>query len=165
MKNTGRTVSALLCAVMICLLLGACGSGTKVRDDVAVSDIVAKVSESIGKTDSLVEADANYIKGFMKTDPAEFGEYAMLINAYGVNIDEFGIFKAGGSMSAEDIKATVDAYLQLRRDSWMDEYMPEEKPKLTSAEVKVLGDYVMYCILSDSDKTAAFAAFEDALSK
>ena len=42
--------------------------------------------------------------------------------------------------------------------------MPEEKPKLESAEVHVKGDYVMYCILSDKDKTAAFKAFEDALS-
>ncbi|MGN1003020.1 MAG: DUF4358 domain-containing protein, partial [Oscillospiraceae bacterium] len=93
------------------------------------------------------------------------GEYAMLINAYGVNIDEFGIFKAGENMSAADIKAVVDSYLQLRLDSWMDEYMPEEKPKLTSAEVKVVGNYVMYCILSDGDKTTAFAVFEDALTK
>lgn len=165
MKNTGRIVSALLSALMICLLLGACGDSAKVRDDVAVSDIAASICQSLGKTDSLTQVDANYIKGFMKTDPAEFGEYAMLINVYGVNIDEFGVFKAGESMSAEDIKTTVEAYLQLRKDSWMDEYMPEEKPKLTSAEVKVLGNYVMYCILSDSDKTAAFAAFEDALSK
>lgn len=164
MKKTRRAVSALLCAAMICLLLCTCGSST-VRDDVAVSDIAAKVSQSIGKADSLVEADANYIKGYMKTDPEKFGGYTMLINAYGVNIDEFGIFKAGENMSAEDIKAVVESYLQLRLDSWMDEYMPEEKPKLTGAEVKLMGSYVMYCILSDADKTTAFAAFEEALTK
>ena len=41
--------------------------------------------------------------------------------------------------------------------------MPEERPKLDSAEIKVVGNYVMYAILSDSDKTAAFEAFEKVL--
>ena len=57
----------------------------------------------------------------------------------------------------------TEGYLQLRADSWMDEYMPEEKPKLTAAEVKTSGNYVMYCILSDTDKSAAFGAFESSL--
>ena len=41
--------------------------------------------------------------------------------------------------------------------------MPGERPKLDSAEVKIVGNYVMYAILSDSDRTAAFDAFSKAL--
>jgi hypothetical protein len=42
-------------------------------------------------------------------------------------------------------------------------YQPEEKPKLDGAEIKVVGDYVMYVILSDGDRAAAIGAFEKAL--
>lgn len=163
MNNMKKTVSILLCAVTLCLLLCACGSS--VRDDVAVADISAQVAQAIGKTDSLTAATESYIKGYMKTDVSQFGEYSMMINAYGANIDEYGIFKAGENMTAAEIKTTVENYLQLRRDSWMEEYMPEEKPKLSSAEVRVVGDYVMYCILSAEDSKTAFAAFEDCLKK
>ena len=45
----------------------------------------------------------------------------------------------------------------------MDEYMPEEKPKLENAEVKTVGNYVMYAILSDDGKKSAFGAFEKSL--
>ena len=155
-----KAISLLLALVMSLALLTACGGSAK--KDVSVSDISAKVSDAIGKTDSLVAVDSNYIRGYMKVDAAQFGEYSMMINAYGANIDEYGIFKAG-DMSAKDIEAAVNAYLELRKAAWMDEYMPEEKPKLTNAEVRVSGDYVMYCILSDDDKAAAFGAFEDAL--
>ena len=155
-----KAISLLLALVMCLALLTACGGSAK--KDVPVSDISAKVSDAIGKTDSLVAVDSNYIRGYMKVDAAQFGEYSMMINAYGANIDEYGIFKAG-DMSTKDIKTAVDAYLELRKAAWMDEYMPEEKPKLTNAEVRVSGDYVMYCILSDDDKAAAFGAFEDAL--
>ena len=155
-----KAISLLLVLVMTAALFTARGGSAK--KDVPVSDISVKVSDAIGKTDSLVAVDSNYIRGYMKVDAAQFGEYSMMINAYGANIDEYGIFKAG-DMSAKDIEAAVNAYLELRKAAWMDEYMPEEKPKLTNAEVRVSGDYVMYCILSDDDKAAAFGAFEDAL--
>lgn len=155
-----KAISLLLVLVMTAALFTACGGSAK--KNVSVSELSAKVSETIGKTDSLVAVDSNYIRGYMKVDAAQFGEYSMMINAYGANIDEYGIFKAG-DMSAKDIEAAVNAYLELRKAAWMDEYMPEEKPKLTNAEVRVSGDYVMYCILSDDDKAAAFGAFEDAL--
>ena len=45
----------------------------------------------------------------------------------------------------------------------MVEYMPEEFPKLQNAETKTIGNYVMYAILSDSDKQAVFSAFEKTL--
>ena len=79
----------------------------------------------------------------------------------GTNIDEFGIFKAG-TMDAAALKEMIDGYLKILQDSWMN-YQPEEEPKLKGAEVKTVGDYVMYVFLSDADKATAFKAFEGAL--
>ena len=42
----------------------------------------------------------------------------------------------------------------------MDEYLPDEKPKLDNAEVWTQGNYVMYAILGDSDRAAVKQAFQ-----
>lgn len=159
MRHLKRTVPALLSAVLLLLLLAACGGGS--AKDVPVDKVADAVAAAIGKTDSLAALDANFL-GLTRLSADALGEHAILINAYGANIDEIGVFKAG-SMNTKDLKATVDDYLARRVDTWMEEYMPEEKPKLTNAEVRTNGDYVMYCILSDADKDAAFKAFDAAL--
>jgi len=160
MKNRRGFAAGALALAMVLALLCACGSGAK---DVPIEDVVAAVDEALGKGDSLAEMGADYIKGYMKMDVSGYEGFTVKINAYGANIDEYGVFRAKDSAQVKDIKSAVEAYLQLRVDSWMEEYMPEEKPKLTSAEVKTNGSYVMYCILSDADRQAAFGALDTAL--
>ena len=155
-----KRISILLIAVLLISLLAACGGGSASKN-VPVADLADAVGTAIGKPD-LADPGESYVKGYFKKDAAELGEYAIRINTMGTNIDEFGIFKAG-TLTAAELKTLVESYLKLRQDSWMDEYMPDEKPKMMNAEVKVQGDYVMYCILSDAEKTTAFKAFTDAL--
>lgn len=159
MKNRKRFAALTLALAMAAVLMCACGD-TK---NVEVGDIAAAVDTALNKGGSLVAVDEAYIKGYMKMDVAEYEGFTVKINAYGANIDEYGVFRAKDGSQAREIKSAVEGYLQLRVDSWMDEYMPEEKPKLSSAEVKTNGNYVMYCILGDADKSAAFGAFDGAL--
>ena len=162
MKKISKLIALVLVIAVLAATLCACGGKTETKN-VPAADIAAAVAEKIGKTDSLTAVEANWIKGWMKTDAANFGEYTVMVNVYGANVDEYGIFKAGENMSAADVESTVKAYLELRLQSWMDEYMPEEKYKVEDASYKVLGDYVMYCILSAEDSEAAFATFEGLL--
>ena len=157
MKNTKKIISLLLAVCALAALLAGCGGKTK---DVPVKDLADKVCAALGKSD-MADPGANYVKGYMRRTPEEIGEYVILKNVMGTNIDEFGIFKAG-TMDAAAIKAMVDGYINILQESWMN-YQPEEEPKLKGAEVKTVGDYVMYAILSDADKTTAFKAFETAL--
>lgn len=159
-----KTLSLVLCIVMLCGLISACGSGgADIRDDVPVADISTAVDAVAGGGDGMVAAPESHVTSFMKMSAEDYSEYAVKLNSKGVNIDEYGIFKGKDSEQVKTIKAAVDTYLQLRKDTWIVEYMPEEFPKLENAEVKVVGNYVMYAILSDEAKSAGFAAFEDAL--
>ena len=158
MKNFRKIIALALTVTALCALLAGCGGG-KVRD-VPVKDLADAVCKALGKTD-MADPGANYVKGYMKHDPAEIGDYIILKNVMGTNIDEFGIFKAG-VMDAAAIKSMIDGYIKILQDSWMN-YQPEEEPKLKGAEVRTVGDYVMYVILSDADKETAFKAFESAL--
>ena len=146
----------------------ACGSDSSTtveyKTDVAVPDLAQQViAGNDGST--FVAMDENYIAGAMKIDVSGYADYIVQINAFGTNVDEYGIFKANDEASVAAVKADAENYLKFRLDTWMEEYMPEEKPKLENAEVKVCGLYVMYAILGDTARADAFTAFESALKK
>ena len=151
----------LVAAAVGCILFAAC-SGAAVRDDVAVDDIADQVDGVIDSS-SMIAMEDSYITGAMKMDTGKFVDYIVKINSVGANIDEYGIFKAADKDSLKEAQKAVEDYLQLRRDTWMEEYMPEEKPKLESAVVKVMGNYIMYAILDEESDISAYAAFENAL--
>lgn len=161
MKKMIRISALILVVVMLSAALCGCGNSSASEKDVPAADIAAAVAEKLGKSDALTTVDANWIKGWMKVDASQFADCTVMVNAYGANVDEFGVFKAGGDMKVSDIEATVQSYLDLKLTSWMDEYMPEEKYKVEDASVKTVGSYVMYCVLSAEDTEAAFAALEE----
>ena len=154
----------IIAAILSLSLLTACiGKTAEIRDDVAVSDVSAAVASVLGD-DTLVSLPDTFYSGSMKMDVSEFDGCDVKINSKGINIDEFGVFKAKDSSQVTAVEQTVKNYLQLRIDTWMVEYMPEEYPKLENAEVQIVGNYVMYAILSDDDKAAAFDAFKKSLT-
>jgi len=162
--NTAKKSLVLISALLIFSVFTGCGSKTEVvKTDVPVSDISAAVTKVLSD-DALVSVDADYVKGSMKMEVSDFDSFDVKINSKGVNIDEFGIFKAKDSEQVSAVQKAVEDYLQMRSDTWMPEYMPEERPKLDSAEVRTVGYYVMYAILSDEDRDAAFKAFTAALT-
>lgn len=161
--KTIRKHLSLISAVLLLTLFAGCGKTAAISNDVAVTDISADIT-AVLSDDALVSVDADYIAGSMKMDVSDYDSYDVKINSKGINIDEFGIFKAKDTAQLTKVTKAVNDYIQMRKDTWMEEYMPEERPKLDSAEVMILGNYVMYAILSDDDKHAAFDAFEKALT-
>ena len=156
-----RSICILLClAALLCL--GACGKKAAWRTDVPLSTLAEAVEKHLDGG-SLAAMQESYLKGAMKLDPAIFADWLVKINAYGANIDEYGIFKAPDEAGVAAVKQAAEDYLKLRRDTWMEEYMPEEKPKLTQAEVKVCGLYVIYAIVSDDVRGKILTDFENAL--
>lgn len=158
-----NTISLVLCAVLMLYMLAACGGSSEYRDDVAVSEIGDSFDAILSSGADMKELSDTYITGSMKMDVSDYEEYCVKVASKGITIDEYGIFKGEDAKNTEAIETAVNDYIQLRIDTWMSEYMPEEFPKLENAEVKVCGNYVMYAILSDEEKTAVFDAFETSL--
>ena len=156
-----RTICLLLILAAL-LALGACGKKAAWRTDVPVTTLAEAVEKHLDGG-SLAAMQESYLKGIMKMDPAIFSEWLVKINAYGANIDEYGVFKAPDEAGVAAVKQAAEDYLKLRRDTWMEEYMPEEKPKLTQAEVKVCGLYVIYLIVGDDVRGPILTDFENAL--
>ena len=157
-----KNVSRILAALLLCaLLLTACGESA--QKDVPAADLSKAVLEAIGMTGTMVDTTDVVVEGYMHLSADQFGDCAVYHNSYGTGVDEFGVFKAG-ALKAAEVKSAVEDYLKTMRETSMASlYTPEELPKLDGAEVRAVGDYVMYCVLSDANRDAAFKAFEAAL--
>lgn len=145
------------------LLLASCGGSTEYSADVPVSELCSAADALLPDSSDFATTSDSYIIGMMEIDPTEFADYAVKIRASGANIDEYGIFKAADSSEVEAAVSVVNAYLAMRVDTWMPEYMPEEFPKMEEASVKVFGQYVVYAILADDVKADVFNAIEEKL--
>ena len=160
-----KLLSLVIIAAMAftCAAATACGETVTYKADIAASTLAAAADAAMPEDSSMTAVPADYIKGMMQIDVSAFADYVVKIQSSGINIDEYGIFKAPSDEAVDEIKGIVESYLAMRLDTWMDEYMPEEKPKLQSATVKVMGKYVVYCILSEDVKGDVFAAIENTL--
>lgn len=155
-----RVVAALL---LLSLLLCLCACGAKYRDDIPLNRITAVADARMGG--DMEEMTTGFVSGTMHLDPNSFGGYTVKINKKGINIDEYGVFRAPENGKASDVQDAIEGYLKLRRDTWMKEYMPEEKPKLDKAEVKVFGNYVLYVIADDDVRNNIYQDVEKLLKK
>ena len=152
---------SLLVFVLALGLLAACGGGT--TKDVPVSELVEAVDNALGDRVDMVERDSMYLEGMVQVKTDDYKEGVVKTNSYAENVDEYGIFKGADEAQAKALETKIKSYLKLRIDTWMDAYMPEEKPKMQAAECKRVGNYVMYAVLSDDAKSDGFAALEAAL--
>lgn len=157
-----KTFSLILAMQLLCaLFLTACGETS--QQDVSSADLSKKVLEAIGRADTMVDTTGVVVEGYMHLSTDQFGDCSVYHNSYGTGVDEFGVFKAG-TLKAVEIMGVVEDYLVMLRETSMAAlYTPEEVPKLDGAEVRAIGDYVMYCVLSDADRDAAFDAFASTL--
>ena len=152
-------LSALLAA---CCLASCGGSDVSYASDVPVADLVSAIDAAIGDNSLTVVPD-NYLINMNELDLTVFEEYAVKMKMVDASIDEYGIFKAPDDASVAAIEKIAKDYLAMRLETWNPSYLAEEKPKMEKASVKVMGRYVVYCILADDTKNAAFTAVENKL--
>ena len=82
------------------------------------------------------------------------------------NIDEVGIFHAGSKENATAIASLAEKYIsdmQKNQRAFIESYAPAETAKLDDARVYILGNYVIYTILSPSDRSAVIDKIESLL--
>lgn len=155
MKRKIYSAAALL--LLVCMLC-ACSSGKSAKTP-EMQVVADAVGASIDISD-MSQIPDEYVENIMGIALDGYVSRNTLMSAVGTNINEYGIFLAKDADQAKTIKDALNAYLEYRESVWMDEYLPDEKPKLDNAEVLQQGSYVMYAILSDANRDAVNAAFE-----
>ena len=156
-----KKTAFLLALVLIFSLLTACGGDT-VKDP--GMDAVKSAVSSCLENDAMMELDASYVGSLMKLGAEDYAECFVMRSSVGINIDEYGIFKGNDAAQTKAIADALKTYIQFMLDAWMDEYLPEEFPKLQNAEVWTEGDYVVYAIVSDEVRGSMKDAFGSVFS-
>lgn len=165
MNNIKKIIALTLTVILALTLMAACG-GDKVKDDVPVSDVSSAIASAIGADGNLAARDANYISNMIGLESSDYTECVVMVNTIGTSIDEFGVFKAGDGDQAKEIAAVLQEYIDTaKNDSLRFSYTPEELPKVESAKIETIGNYVMYSILSDDARASAVTAFENSLKE
>jgi hypothetical protein len=81
------------------------------------------------------------------------------------DVGEVGVIRVSKD-DAKDTKASVEKYLETQRTekaAFFKNYAPGELLKLERAEVRHLGDYIIFTVLSSADNQAVFNKAEEIL--
>lgn len=157
-----KLIAITLISAAIIALSVSCGE-TTYKNDISVADLKSSVEAKLANTDTFTDLDSDYIEYMMEIEASAYTEAIVRWQASGISADEYGIFKAESTEKAEKLGNLLKNYLAKRVDTWNPSYDAAERPKIDNAEVKVMGNYAVFCILSESDRTAVFTAVESEL--
>ena len=133
--------------------------------------LIKNALDAIGGNTQYTEVDDDYLSDyFTEADWMDDTELRIALNqseGSGYNINEVGVYhvKDGHASEMEDLLTNYLESAYEKNKTWYDSYIPEETPKLRDAEVKVFGNYVVYAILSESERNTFFTAIEDQLKQ
>jgi hypothetical protein len=138
----------LLFALMTALIaLAACSkddaTATYTARDITIEQLEAAVDPYFD-TSVMYKADDEYISRTFDF-PEGVCASALVKVPTGTNQDEYGVFIAEIGKEKELYNALL-AYRDRRQAAWMDEYLPEEKHKVSDASVSSFDNYVYYVI-------------------
>lgn len=151
-----KSIALILVLITVLCLCAACGDDTAKSTDPGM-DAVSTAVKNAADSEIMTDIPESYMQSMMKLSAENYSECYARISSVGININEYGVFKTDDPDAMKDL---LHAYLEYREEIWMDEYLPEEHPKLQNAQVWVMGDYVMYAILDSETMDAAETAFK-----
>lgn len=156
---------AFLClvAVFVCAL-SSCGSN-EYRDDVSCESLTDAIREAAPCESGYSQFDADELEYLFGALPL-CSEKSVIYSTENTDINEIGVFRTENPDAASEVRDSVLAYIaEMQEDqiSFIASYAPAEVPKLEGAEVRVMGNYVIYAVLSKSERNAAFDAAEKIL--
>ena len=156
-----KRIAALIAVLALMLGLAACTANDEKKPvkTVAMETVKDAVCD-VALADGMEELNADYVSRMLKLNAGDYDSCYAAISSVSISINEFGVFKAKDAAQAAEIESALNKYLEYRREIWMDEYLPNEYPKLENASVHEEGLYVCYFILDDDTSAAALKAFE-----
>ena len=155
-----------LILLLIVMLLSSCSQKEKnYADDVPCSELADSVEEQIPVDFGYETFGREHLRYYFE-DTKRHDDVCLRYTVRSEDIGEFGIFHAPDAEAREELQDLCEDYLEELREeksAFIESYAPEEVPKLTDAEVRVFGNYVVFAILSESERTLLFDTVEKKL--
>ncbi|MDR0818720.1 MAG: DUF4358 domain-containing protein [Oscillospiraceae bacterium] len=156
-----KKIAAILLLLAIAAGFASCGNTPDSPASPAKEPTIEELTTELDKVfdaDAMHELDAERVERELGLSADAFTAYAMKVPT-GTNMDEYGVFIAASGREQEVMNA-VNAYIGSRQERWMDEYLPDERPKIFDAQAKSQGKYVIYVMAFEDNRSKAINAFD-----
>ena len=160
MKTILRFTS-LLCLLSGALFLTSCRN-RNYSDTVSCRTLSEAAMQVIPVQNGYAEFDTSHIR-YNFENTTLHNDSCIIYSADTQDINEIGIFRVESTENIDGLVALAEDYIsdmQKNQRAFIESYAPEETKKLDSARIYVLGNYVIYTILSPSDRDAAINKIE-----
>lgn len=153
---------ALLSLLMLCSLCACRGYA----DDIDTDNLATVGLNALSDNIDYIEAEDGFLDDYFVT-PSWVTDSEIYIAPTASNLNQVGVYHVQDG-HAEEMETILLDYLQASYTdnvNWYNSYIPKETPKLRDAEVRVFGNYIVYAILSETDRPVFFDAIEHSLTK
>lgn len=160
-----KRIFSLLTALTALFSLVSCMRAHSFTDTEMISEIAEEALDELDSPHLFLTDNTGFTDEYFPM-PDYVTEHAVLYTGESENIDEFGIFHVrDGNASAMEtlLRERYLAPCYEKNRDFYNSYIPNETAKLRDAEVKVYGNYVVYAIMSPSDRHTVFNAVRDEL--
>ncbi len=136
------------------LILASCAKPTKTP---TITELTAELDKYFDSS-MMHSLDPDRTAGELNIETSAIDAFTMNV-PISTNMDEYGVFIAASGHEAE-LTSAVNAYIKRRQDSWMNEYLPEERPKIFEAQTKSNGRYIIYVMSSEDTRNNVLSKFD-----
>lgn len=161
-----RTLALILTLTALVLCLAACRQQKSYLNDRRCEELMDDAVDQIPVTFGYDTFESDHLR-YCFDDWEEADDACLRYSIASENINEIGIFHSPTEEKAREIYEDCKEYLNDLREeksTFIASYAAEELPKLERAEVRRFGNYTVYAILSDDDRTLVFDTIEQALT-
>ncbi len=156
-----------VCLLVLIVLTTGCKAPVTYRSDVSCQTITDAVCDRLGDEGGYLPFGDDHLRFFF-ADTDRYADKSLVYTARSENIDEIGVFRGESDEDVDTLRRLCEEYVTTLREenrAFIESYAPREAQKLDDATVRVYDRYVVYTVLSQSDRDAAFETIEELLQK
>ena len=149
---------------LLCLVFCSCASGGY-SDSLDSAELAKRLTGEISEFGDYVEYDDDEINDLLGLS-ADGCDVSVIYSKDSDDQGEIGIIRAASEADAKEVLREAQEYLEqmrVERRAFVESYLPRELSKLSSAEARRFGSYVIYTILESEKSTLVFDKVEEAL--
>ena len=148
----------------LCLVFCSCAS-VRYSDSLESRDLAKRLTGEISEFGDYIEYDDEDINGLLGLS-ADGRDVCVIYSKDADDQGEIGIIRVASEADAKEALREAQEYLEqmrVERRAFVESYLPRELSKLSSAEARRFGTYVIYTVLESEKSTLVFDKIEDTL--
>ena len=161
-----KTSTLILFILLVTLIFQSC-SQKSFSDSHACKELSNRLKSEIHLSEGEFEEYSSEDTSFLFPSAELYDDICIIHSNDSTDVCEIGVFHASSEENAKRLFEEAKLYIksmQEQKSEFLRNYSPEELPKLNSAEVRRLGNYVIFAIGEQEYKNNLFNKAEEILS-